>query len=495
MHVTPAARPFPVFTPPIARRVWPSSRAAAALVALTALAGCRDGGATSPGIRGAGARAADVAATSPPGALDHAVSDEALAAAVRELAAATGVTPLPPRPPVRQSLVRLGQVLAFDPILSGNRNISCMTCHATNMGTGDDLRLSIGEGGLGEGAERVATRPEQVIPRNAPPLFNLHAMRTLFWDGRVHAAGERLVGTPAALQITPAMQRVFEFGAASALPMFPVQNRAEMRGQPGSNELADLADDDIAGAWDGLMRRLGAIPEYRRLFELAYPGTPFDSMTFAHASNAIGGFLIDQFAADGSPWDRFLAGRSEAMSREQLLGARTFLGLRCVRCHSGPTVSDQEFHNVAVAQFGPGKTADGDDEGRFLEDRSPASRYAFRTTPLRNLAVTGPYGHAGQFRSLRAFVEHYSESDVKLRDYIATGDGGRLEPQHAATLRRNAADILATRDPLLDGVVLPAAVVDRLLAYMDALNDPDARDMRNRVPGRVPSGLPVSRRK
>ncbi len=63
------------------------------------------------------------------------------------------------------------------------------------------------------------------------------------------------------------------------------------------------------------MERLGAIPEYRQMFEAAYPGTQFAHMTFAHASNAIAGFLIDQFAFNDSPWDRFLAGDDDALTR------------------------------------------------------------------------------------------------------------------------------------------------------------------------------------
>ena len=48
------------------------------------------------------------------------------------------------------------------------------------------------------------------------------------------------------------------------------------------------------------------------MFEAAYPGTSFEQMTFAHASNAIAGFLIDRFAFNNSPWDRFLAGNDGA---------------------------------------------------------------------------------------------------------------------------------------------------------------------------------------
>ena len=56
-------------------------------------------------------------------------SNAALAAEVRQLAAGRGITPLAPPPVVRPALVRLGQALAFDKLLSGNRDISCLSCH------------------------------------------------------------------------------------------------------------------------------------------------------------------------------------------------------------------------------------------------------------------------------------------------------------------------------------------------------------------------------
>ena len=147
---------------------------------------------------------------------------------VRQLAAGRGIVPLPPAPKVRPELVRLGQALAFDKILSGNHDISCMTCHLPAFATGDGRSLSIGQGGIGLGPRRIP--PNGVfIPRNAPPLFNMNAMLHLFWDGRVSVDANGTFHTPAGDQITPAMTRVFEFGAISALGMFPVTNRAEMR--------------------------------------------------------------------------------------------------------------------------------------------------------------------------------------------------------------------------------------------------------------------------
>ena len=71
------------------------------------------------------------------------------------------------------------------------------------------------------------------------------------------------------------------------------------------------------------MTRLGRMRQYRRMFEAAYPGTRFEQMTFAHASNAIAGFLTADLAFNNSPWDRFLAGNDKALSRPSSPGPRT----------------------------------------------------------------------------------------------------------------------------------------------------------------------------
>ena len=410
-------------------------------------------------------------------------------ALVRQLAAARGVTALPAPPRVRPQLVRLGQALTFDPVLSGNKDISCGTCHFPAFGTGDGKSLSIGQGGANVGPAR--SHPQGTfIPRNAPPLFNLSAMKHLFWDGRIEQNGATIT-TPAGAQVTTAMNRVFEFGAISAIGMFPVTNRAEMRAGSG-NDLGAVPDSDMQGIWDALMKRLGAIPEYRAMFENAYPGTKFEDMTFAHASNAIGGFIVDSYSLANSPWDRFLAGNDDALSSRQLAGAKTFLTLKCSICHTGAMLSDDQFHNVAVAQIGPGEgngTALNDDFGRMNVTGNPADIYKFRTTPLRNVEFSGPYGHDGAVVNLRQFVEHYSESDLKLLAF----NPFELEPGLRGTLLGNQAAIIANRDPIIVGVVLTEDLVDKLMDYMTALSDPAVRDLGKTVPKRLPSKLPVQR--
>jgi cytochrome c peroxidase len=429
-------------------------------------------------------------ATAPETALRDRPSDpnSAVIQLVRQLVAGRSIVPLPRTPHVRGELVKLGQALAFDPILSGNKNISCMTCHMPAFATGDDRSLSIGEGASGFGPQRV--HPDGVfIPRNAPPLFNMAAMRHLFWDGRIQVDGHGAVQTPAGDQITPQMARVFEFGPISAIGMFPVTNRAEMRGKSG-NELAAIDDAKNPAIWAALMNRLGAIEEYRELFLDAYPDTRFEDMTFAHAANAIGGFLVDRLTFDNTPWDRFLGGNDRALTNAQLDGAQTFLTLKCSICHNGATFSDEQFHDVAVAQIGPGE-GDGvgghDDFGRMRVTGASADRYLFRTTPLRNVELTGPYGHDGSIMTLRGFVEHYSESDLKLQAF----DPLQLEPSLRGTVLPNTDAILAQRDTLLRGVVLTPDLVDKLMSYMSALTDDAARNLDHLAPTHVPSRLPV----
>jgi cytochrome c peroxidase len=428
--------------------------------------------------------------TAPAAVSRHDVSpaDVITPALVRQLAAGRGIVPLPPAPYVRPALAKLGQALAFDKILSGNRDIACMTCHLPAFATGDDKSLSVGQGGTGLGPTREPPATG-FIPRNAPAAFNLHALKHLFWDGRVEVDAQGGFHTPAGAQITPEMAKVFEFGALSAQPMFPVTNRFEMRAFSG-NELAAISDDDLPDIWAGLMKRLGAIGEYRGLFEAAYPGTKFEDMTFAHAANAIAGFMIDQFTFNHSPWDQFLAGNDKALTQRQLAGAQTFLTLKCSICHNGSTFSDEQFHDVAVAQIGPGE-GDGlsghDDFGRMRVTGNPADKYLFRTTPLRNVELTGPYGHDGAIISLRAFIEHYSESDLKLQSYDPT----QLEALLQSTLQPNQGDILGQRDILLAGVVLTPDLVDQLFDYMSALTDDAARNLSRSAPKHVPSKLSV----
>ena len=285
---------------------------------------------------------------------------------------------------------------------------------------------------------------------------------------------------------------MFEFGAISAQPMFPVTNRFEMRAFSG-NELAAIADDDLPDIWAGLMKRLGAIGEYRGLFEAAYPGTKFEDMTFAHAANAIAGFFIDQFTFNHSPWDQFLAGNDNALTPRQLAGAQTFLTLKCSICHNGSTFSDEQFHDVAVAQIGPGEGDGVDGARRFRADARDRQR---------RRQVSLPHDAAAQRRVDRTIrsrrrdhrrSERSSSTTASPTSSCRAFDPTQLDADLRGTVQANKSDILAQRDPLLAGVVLTPDLVDQLMDYMNALTDNAARNLSRATPVRVPSRLPIDK--
>ena len=177
--------------------------------------------------------------------------------------------------------VELGRLLFFDKILSGNRNISCATCHHPEHGTSDGLALPLGEGARGLGPERRpgTTMAEAVhgrVPRNSPALFNLGAREFthLFHDGRVSVdPGQNYEGgfiTPAKWKLPPGLDNPL-----AAQAMFPPTSAEEMAGQKGENPIADAAALNNAagpgGVWELLARRLQAEPRYVKLFQAAFP--------------------------------------------------------------------------------------------------------------------------------------------------------------------------------------------------------------------------------
>src|ERR1051325_11592316 len=105
---------------------------------------------------------------------------------LRQRIQAAGVIPVGAMPAQTQAIADLGQALMFDPILSGNRDIACATCHHPTTHLADGRSLSIGTGGSGLGPARTLGPGRQFVPRNAPSLLNDGlGLFYLFWDGRL----------------------------------------------------------------------------------------------------------------------------------------------------------------------------------------------------------------------------------------------------------------------------------------------------------------------
>jgi cytochrome c peroxidase len=408
------------------------------------------------------------------------------------------------------SQVELGRMLFFDKELSGNRNISCGTCHSPLIGTVDGLSTNIGTGGQGLSVLRDAGNfpptdfdPQGRGPRNMTPLFNLgHEQFTkLFWDGRIQVDPSFPQGfaTPAGDDLP------FGFdNPLAALSIFAQTDIQEMLGEVGTNELADAGfKRQQIGVWNGLVDRLKAIPEYVSLFKSAFPGgSNGDKVTIVRIGTAIGAFQAAAFRSDNSPFDRFLRGDDDAMSETAKRGADLFYGSAgCSTCHSGVFQTDHDFHAIGMPQIGPG-FGDGpsghEDFGRERFTGDTADRYRFRTPSLRNVVLTGPWGHNGAFNSLRAIIEHHLDAAKSLKHY----DPSQIVMPARPDL--DALDLIAFNDKSVTKDItnaieieppseeLSEGDIDDLIDFLNALTDPSAGDLRKTVPSRVPSGLPLA---
>jgi cytochrome c peroxidase len=426
------------------------------------------------------------------------LAEPSLDAGLRQDISRWGVIPVGPMPAQDPALVELGRALMFDPILSGNRDVACATCHHPATHEGDGLSLAIGTGGSGLGPGRTLGPGRQFVARNAPSLLNAGlGPFYLFWDGRL---SNFLVGPPpppVAASVAPGVSNLL-----AAQAMLPVVNRREMRGEPGdrdvfgaANELAPFADSDSTAIRQAIMRRLLAIPEYVAKFTAAYPGTSAGQLRFEYAATALAAFEMQALTRTDTPFDRYLSRDDAALTTQQKRGGRLFFGkAQCSTCHNGPLLGANGFANAGVPQLGPGSaTTPPLDRGRADLPNQGFYEFAFRVAPLRNVELTAPYMHDGAFPTLEAVARHYNDVPLALKTY----DASQLDPALRATYHGDAATIDSVVRTLDFRLRTPLHLTDSelgdLVAFLKSLTDPSARDLSALVPAAVPSGLPVPR--
>ena len=397
--------------------------------------------------------------------------------------------------------IELGQLLFFDPILSGNKTVSCATCHHPKFNTADGLSLGIGDGGIGLGTDRkvdAANQPEKRIPRNAPALFNLGASEfvSFFHDGRLEVDKTRASG------IRTPLGGEMESGFASLLSaqtMFPVLSAAEMAGHFSENDVSKAVRQGVltgdGGAWDILAKRVEAIPEYRAQFD---PIIGSDKpIYFTDISDAIAAFVDFEWRATNSPFDLHLR-LGQQLEAQAEAGKQLFYGdAGCATCHSGLFQTDHQFHAIAMPQIGPGKAAGFErhqrDEGRMRVTGNLSDAYAFRTPSLRNVAHTSPYGHSGAYGTLEEVVRHHLDPVGSLNAY--------LEASAVLPVKVGKNDFAVMRDPeevakiaavnALAPVDLDEQEIGEIIAFLNALTDPQSLKGALGIPASVPSGLPL----
>lgn len=413
------------------------------------------------------------------------------ALALRQLLAAQKVSPLTDDQFRRHSpaKVKLGQLLFFDRILSGNMTTSCSSCHLFNRGSSDNLAMTIDAATRGVVRRLLNPKTTDFIPRNTIAISNLghKSFVAMFHDSRVAVDGGHRSGfsTPAGDRTPPGLDSVV---AAQAL--FPLLSDKEMLGEAGENELAGLKSS--TAIWNGLLRRVMSYREYRELFYDAYPLAR--SYGIQHLANAIAAFEETVFRSDRSQFDAFLRGNDQAMSPSQLQGAILFYGNnKCSGCHAGALQTSNRHFAIAIPQFGPGKGhgINGlEDFGRGGVTGKPEDMYKFRVPSLRNIVLSAPYGHNGAFTKLGSYIRHYrnpvasmtnwnpAQVIVPTRKYPPNFFAAWLNPEIRANL---------TRANQIPGIAISDYDLQALKSFMTALTD-DRFNNRSVRPIRVPSG-------
>lgn len=401
----------------------------------------------------------------------------------------------------------LGQLLFYDKILSGNRNIACATCHHPTLGTGDRLSLGIGEGGEGLGLKRVAgtgdSRIKKRIPRNAPGLWNLGAkeLHVLFHDGRLSIADtfENGFNSPAEEWLPTGFNSLL-----AAQAVFPVTAQFEMAGNPKENEIAGAIYDRIDNAWPILAKRVRINPEYGRLFVEAFDHVDApEEVTIVEIANALAAFQAIEWQSFDSPFDAYLAGDESALLPAQKRGLDLFYGKAgCSSCHSGKLLSDQKFHALGLPPFGPGRTRSFDpmvrDVGVMGETDRLEDAYRFRTPMLRNVELTAPYGHNGAYPTLEGIIRHHLDPDGMLKAWTPEIAALPQAPwlQAIDFVVWNDAREMARQARFRDIEPLPLsdAEIADLEAFLKSLTGTQSVTAPPfGIPATVPSGLPVDR--
>ena len=404
---------------------------------------------------------------------------------------------------VNENEAKLGQLLFYDPILSGNKEVACATCHHPSLGTGDGLSLSLGDGGKGLGNKRIVdyeNLPEQRVPRNAQPLFNLGAkqFKTLFHDGRVQVDLSR----PSGLR-TPLEEEMVEGFSSiiSAQTMFPVLSADEMAGHYSENEISEAVRRGTltgeGGAWDLISKRVGSVPAYSDFFIDIYDHIEVaKDIKFTDISNAVAAFMEFEWRSDTSPFDDFLQGKIN-LNTSQENGMELFYGkANCSSCHAGALFTDHQFHATGQPQVGPGKAArfqsHSRDLGRFRVTGNIKDKYAFRTPSLRNVELTGPWGHAGAYNELEAFLGAHIDPYLALSNYDKSNVTLTKYDTNDWKIMDDASEVKAIADAIsIKPVIISEGEVTDLLAFLGTLTDTKAQKGRLGIPETVPSGLKI----
>jgi cytochrome c peroxidase len=270
--------------------------------------------------------------------------------------------------PTAPARVALGRKLFFDPRLSLDGTVSCLTCHRPGLYGTDALAQSIG-------AEH------RLNARNAPTVLNAALQFKVHWIG----------------------------------------DRANVEEQAMKSLVghASFGNPDQAT----VIQKIKALG-YAVEFAQAFPNDQ-EPVKPENWGKAIGAY--ERTLVTPSPFDAYLKGDVKALASQAQQGLKTFIDIGCVSCHNGVAIGSSAFQKFGI--FGDYWKETGSqsiDEGRFNETKAPADKYLFKVPGLRNVAMTPPYFHDGSVATLPQAVRVMGKvqlgkelTDQEVNDLVA----------------------------------------------------------------------------
>jgi cytochrome c peroxidase len=255
----------------------------------------------------------------------------------------------------------LGKFLFYDPVLSGNNRRACASCHQSEKGFADGLQKA------------VAFNKDSFLTRNTPGLLNAMYQRNFFLDGRSRQLEQ---------QVNDVLHN--------------------------KNEMNSTVEEVVA--------RLNKSSEYRQLFRKAFAGTPDTAIGYYDILKAITEYerTLD---SRNSRFDKYLRGNYTQLTPAEINGYNIFSGKAlCASCHFMPLFTglvppyfnDTEFEVIGAPAKKDNKEVDPD-QGRSVVSKVSIHDHAFKSTTVRNIAITAPYMHNGVYTTVDEILEFYNK--------------------------------------------------------------------------------------
>lgn len=265
--------------------------------------------------------------------------------------------------PAIEKRIELGRTLFYDPILSSNNQGACASCHNPQKGFTDGLKKSNSLTG------------EAHLLRNAPTVINAVYAEKYFYDLRETILDRQIKHV--------------------------IRDRKE-----------------FATNFIEIIEKLNQSREYQSLFKESFPKVGISAHSISTSLSA----YVASLRSFNSPFDQYVKEEVAHIDEGVIRGFNLFMGkAACGTCHFAPTFngtvpplyreSESEVLGVPASTDTINPSIDPD-LGRIASkvpiDEAPFYQYSFKTTTVRNVALTAPYMHNGIYETLEEVIDFYN---------------------------------------------------------------------------------------